>query len=78
LDGIDAIELESQHTNFVFFHLTEDAAVAATELPGLLERENILLRPYPGYVNRFRVVMHHWIDQAKIDQVVATLKRILR
>jgi len=78
LAGIDAIELESQHTNFVFFHLTEDAPVAATELPALLEREKILLRPYPGYVNRFRVVMHHWIDQAKIDQVVATLKRVLR
>jgi threonine aldolase len=77
LAGIDDIEVESRHTNFVFFHLTEDAAVAATELPALLEREKILLRPYPGYVNRFRVVLHHWIDQTRIDQVVSRLKTLL-
>ncbi len=71
------LRLLSCHTNFVFFALEESVALSAEEFSARLQRSNILLQPYHGTARRFRAVFHCWIDQARVDRVVAAMQDVL-
>ena len=77
LAEIPQLRLLSCHTNFVFFALEETVALSAEDFSARLQRSNILLQPYHGTARRFRAVFHCWIDQARIDQVVAAMQNVL-
>ncbi len=77
LAEIPQLRLLSCHTNFVFFALEESVALSAEEFSARLQRSNILLQPYHGTARRFRAVFHCWIDQARVDRVVAAMQDVL-
>lgn len=77
LSDIPHIRVMSQHTNFVFFWLEEDARLSPKELAATLKEHNILMSPYPGYERKFRCVTHYWITRQRIDTVLDTLRNVL-
>jgi len=77
LAAVPAVRLMSQYTNFVFFELAKDAPLLPEDFSAEMEKRNILMRPYPGYKRKFRVVMHHWITRPQVDEVIAAMKTIL-
>ncbi|MCW8859068.1 MAG: low-specificity L-threonine aldolase [Deltaproteobacteria bacterium] len=78
LKTVPDIDILSQHTSFVFFTLTDSAKLSPADFSAKMRQHNILLRPYPGFERKFRVVMHHWITRKKVDQVIRAMKHVLR
>lgn len=77
LSEIDGITVMSQHTNFVFMWLEDDAKLTPTEFAAALKEHNILMNPYPGFERKFRAVMHYWISTERVHQVVEAIKTVL-
>lgn len=77
LSDIDGVHVMSQHTNFVFFWLEEDAKLAPDDFANALRAHNIMLSPYPGYKRKFRCVMHYWINRERVDAVIEAIKTVL-
>ena len=77
LKELSAITVLSQYTNFAFFTLDESAGCQPEEFSAEMKARNIMLRPYPGYKRKFRVVMHHWITQERVDEVILAMKAVL-
>ena len=77
LKELSTITVLSQHTNFVFFTLEESARCKPEEFSAAMKARNIMLRPYPGYKRKFRVVMHHWITRERVDEVIHAMKAVL-
>lgn len=77
LKEIPELNLLNQHTNFIFFTLESDARISPEAFSAALLQNNILLRPYPGFRRKFRVVIHHWITRERIDSVIEAMKKVL-
>lgn len=77
LSDVDGVRVMSQHTNFVFFWLEEDAKLTPDEFAAKMREHNIILSPYPGYKRKFRCVMHYWITRERVNTVVETMKTVL-
>lgn len=78
LGDVPGVKVISQNTSFVFFWLEETAKLNPVEFSAKMKDHNILLSPYPGYERKFRAVLHYWITRKRIDEVVATMKMVLR
>lgn len=78
LSSIPHLRVASQHTNFVFFWLAEDAPLSPDAFVAALQERNILMRPYPGFKHKFRAVLHYWITRERVDTVVEAVKEILQ
>jgi threonine aldolase len=77
LASIPGINVQSIHTNFVFFELLEDAPLSPVELIDGLKAYDIILSPYPGHTRLFRAVTHYWITPERVQQVVSAMKTLL-
>lgn len=77
LKGLPDINVISQHTSFAFFTLEASAKLNPADFSAKLKQQNILLRPYPGFARKFRVVIHHWVTREKVDQVIEAMKVVL-
>lgn len=77
LSEVDGLSVMSNHTNFVFTWLEEDAKLSPAEFIDALKQHNIRLSPYPGYERKFRFVTHYWITRERIETVVETIKQVL-
>ncbi len=78
LNEVPDVKVLSQHTNFVFFDLDETASLGAEEFSAEMRARNILLRPYPGFKRKFRAVLHYWVTRERIDEVIRTMKSVLK
>ncbi|MEM6283018.1 MAG: low-specificity L-threonine aldolase [Chloroflexota bacterium] len=77
IDGLD-VDIEKVKTNFVFFTLREDAKLQPYELTTRLwDDYNIHMRPYPGYLRRFRCVTHYWITPERVQTTVNAVHELL-
>ncbi|MEL6148372.1 MAG: low-specificity L-threonine aldolase [Chloroflexota bacterium] len=77
IDGLD-VDVKKVKTNFVFFTLREDAKLQPDELiTRLWDEHNIQMRPYPGYVRRFRCVTHYWITPERVQTTVNAVRDLL-
>jgi len=77
LAQIPGVRLLSNHTNFVFFELSDAAPVSAEDFVAQMKARNILLSPYHGAPRKFRVVIHHWISAARVAEVLAAMRMVL-
>ncbi|MBN1956797.1 MAG: low-specificity L-threonine aldolase [Desulfuromonadales bacterium] len=77
LKEVAGLQVVCQHTSFVFFTLDASAVLGPEDLSAELKKQGILLRPYPGFQRKFRIVIHHWITAEKIDAVMTALKNLL-
>jgi threonine aldolase len=72
------IDLSKVQTNLVFFDLDDDAPITPQELTERLHKDyNILMRPYPAYVRKFRAVTHYWIRREHVEKTLAALRELL-
>lgn len=72
------IKVISNHTNFVFFEIDEDAPIRPDEFIRRLQTEHgIIMRAYPGFTHTFRCVLHYWIGREQIDTVIEKVKEVL-
>lgn len=77
IDGIPGITVLSNATNFVFFNLDDDAQLSPVDFQAKLADHDILLAPYPGFVRKYRAVMHYWITRERVEHVAQTMTAIL-
>jgi threonine aldolase len=75
LPGIE-IDPAAIKTNIVFFSLSQDVAITATEVAQQLrERANVWLGAWdPRY---FRAVTHYWVGPQEVDILLSTLQSVL-
>lgn len=77
LSEVNGLRIMSQHTNFVFTWLEEDAKLTPQAFMAAMEEHNILVRPYPGYERKFRFVLHYWITRERVEMVINAVKTAL-
>jgi threonine aldolase len=78
IQGIPGISVKSNHTNFVFFELSQDAKLTPDELmQKLWDDYKIKLSLYPGYTHTFRIVTHYWITPERAQMTITALKELL-
>lgn len=77
LQNVPGITVMSQHTNFVFLWLEDDAPLTPAEFEAQLKAHNIVVRAYPGYANKFRFVLHYWITRERAEYIVETVRNLL-
>lgn len=78
LQDVPGITVKSQHTNFVFFELSQDAVLSPRELLRRLDTEyDIVLSPYPNHTHVFRVVTHYWIMEDHARRFVGAMRTLL-
>ncbi len=78
LSEIPGIVVNSQHTNFVFFSLTEGAGMSPDAFVAALRADyNIFMSPYHGENGQLRLRTHYWIDRPAIDKIVAAVSALL-
>jgi threonine aldolase len=70
------VETDPPQTNMVFTRLGAGAPVTGSQLVSLAAEKGLRF----GMVGegRFRMVLHHWIDDAAVGQAVEILTGILR
>lgn len=78
LSRIEELRVLSQHTNFVFFALRDSAKIDAQQLAEELKKKKILISPYHGSTDTFRLVLHHWITKERVDAFVEGIEGALR
>lgn len=72
------IKIISQHTNFVFFDLLEDAKLSPQAfMDALWDTYKIKLSLYPGHTRTFRIVTHYWITAERAQQTIMAFKELL-
>ena len=78
IKDIPGIKVKSQHTNFVFFDLLEDAKLTPQAfMDALWDQYKIKLSLYPGYTHTFRIVTHYWITPERAQQTITAFKELL-
>jgi threonine aldolase len=77
LQDVLGITVMSQHTNFVFLWLEDDAPLTPAAFEDKLRENNIIVRAYPGYANKFRFVLHYWITRERAEYIVQTVRDLL-
>lgn len=78
LSEFPALQVISQHTNFIFFALAESAGISLDEfVHGLSADHNVLMSPYSGDQGLIRLRTHYWIDENAIDKVISAVSAIL-
>lgn len=76
---IPGIQVNSIHTNFVFFDLLPDAKLNPQEFMKRLNAEHdIILVPYPGHKQTIRAVLHYWITEDRVHLVARAIKSLLQ
>lgn len=78
LADVDGITVTSNHTNFVFFDLAEDAPLSPSDfMQKLMDEYNIRLSLYPGYTHTFRIVTHYWVSREHAQTTVDSIRQLL-
>ncbi len=78
LADVPGVEVVSNHTNFVFFMLTDDARLSPDAFAQAMESQhNILVRPYPGFKRKFRLVTHYWITPERVETIIQAVHQVL-
>jgi threonine aldolase len=70
------IDLQNQHSNMVFFELSEELPIEISDFLARLRQQNLLIGRVRG--RRFRMVTHLWIEDSAIHQAVEVIKDILK
>jgi len=73
IPGIE-IDLKNQHTNMVYFQLSNDVPITLTDLASKIGQNGLLVG---GGSDRIRMVTHAWVDQNDINQAVDIIKKAL-
>jgi threonine aldolase len=68
------IDLENQHTNMVYFRLTDELPLTLPELSNLLKEQGLLVG---GGKDRIRMVTHAWVDETSVTRAVDLIKTTL-
>lgn len=71
-----ALDPGTPYTNMVFFSLSPDLPVNATEVASALDKLGI--RVVPTGSRRFRLVTHYWIDDNSVDRVIQAFSQTFR
>lgn len=74
LPGI-ALDPGTPHTNMVYFNLNEAAPLDAAQLTARLARDGV--RVHPSGARRFRLVLHHDVDDEGLERALAAFKAAL-
>jgi threonine aldolase len=78
LDGIEDLDLETVHTDFVLFRVRprpgQDDATARVAFLEALEDRGVLLVPYPG--GRVRAVTHYGIERPHVESVIQIMRGV--
>ncbi len=78
LSEVPSLKIISQHTNFIFFALAENAGISLDEFVHALRQDyNVLMSPYSGDQGLVRLRTHYWIDENAIDKVISAVSAIL-
>lgn len=77
ISDIQGIRVESQATNFVMFWLEPHAKLSPKQYEEAMLARNIVMRPYPGFTNKYRAVLHYWVDRAKVETVIQAMREVL-
>ncbi len=77
LSEIPGVQVLSQHTNFVFFWLEDNAKLAPKAFEKAMADHHIIMRPYPGHERKYRCVLHYWITRERVEIVLNTMKTVL-
>jgi threonine aldolase len=67
------IDLANQHTNMVYFTLTDDAPITIKEFIEKTAEQGLLI----GGRDRFRMVTHLWITDQAVEDAVQIVKDVL-
>lgn len=73
IPGID-IDLETQHTNMVYFSLEQDVPLTLGQLHDLLAAEGLLVG---GGSDRIRMVTHAWVDASSVATALEIISSTL-
>ncbi len=73
IPGIE-IDLENQHTNMVYFSLSQHFPISLRELTKRLKEQGLLVG---GESHRIRMVTHAWVDKTDINQALDIINLIL-
>ena len=65
------IDLENQHTNMVYFSLSDDAPLTLSKLRDLLKEEGLLVG---GGSDRIRMVTHSNVDKMSVERAIDLIK----
>jgi threonine aldolase len=76
LGAVAGSTVEPVSSNIVYFHLPPDAALTDADFIKKLAERNIKIMS--AAVNRFRLVLHYWIDSADVSAVAAAVQEILK
>lgn len=78
LAGIPGLQVNSIHTNFVFFDLLPDAALTPQQLIERLDADyRVKLSLYPGHTRTFRAVTHYWITPERAQVFIRAMRTLL-
>ncbi len=78
LARVPGVQVNSIHTNFVFFDLLPDAALTPQQLIERLDAEyNVKLSLYPGHTRTFRAVTHYWITPERAQVFIRAMRTLL-
>ncbi len=78
LSEIPSVTVKSQHTNFVFMTIEDNAKVSPEELiQRLRDEHNILMSGYQSKNNHVRLVTHYWIDRQAVETFTSAIRAIL-
>jgi threonine aldolase len=74
IPGVE-IDLSFQHTNMVYFNLSENLKITNKEFLSETSKQNLLF----GWVGgrRFRMVTHYWIDDSAVKQAVYIISNVI-
>ena len=74
IQGIE-LDIQNQHTNMVFFNLSDDLPIEIDDFVTGLRQQNILIGHVKG--RRFRMVTHYWIEDSAIYKTIEVMKEFL-
>jgi threonine aldolase len=75
IPGIE-IDLNNQHTNMVFYELSEEISLEIIDFLTGLRQQNLLVGRAGS--RRIRMVTHYWIEDSAIHQAIEIIKEFLK
>lgn len=67
-----AIDLDSQHTNMVYFSLEPDSPITLDAFRDRLEADGLLVG---GGADRIRMVTHAWVGEADVEEAIKIIRQ---
>jgi threonine aldolase len=72
--GVIVIDLNSQHTNMVYFSLDENLPISLNELRSKLGEQGLLVG---GGSDRVRMVTHAWVDENDVNSALEIITSVM-